>query len=53
MYSYSQLELYTDRFDPVPLDDGGRFLGRGGYGEVYLGNYNYTTRIVHSVADLR
>ena len=36
-YTYSELEIFTEDFNSEHLDSGGRFLGKGGYGEVYLG----------------
>ncbi|XP_067933289.1 interleukin-1 receptor-associated kinase 4-like [Watersipora subatra] len=42
-YSYADLEQFTDYFNRDPLENGGRFLGAGGYGEVYLGRIKTDT----------
>lgn len=37
VYSYEDLEQHTDMFNAEPLDIGGRLLGSGGYGKVFMG----------------
>ncbi|XP_067932620.1 interleukin-1 receptor-associated kinase 4-like [Watersipora subatra] len=44
-YSYAEVEQFTDLFNRVSLDDAGRFLGAGGYGEVYFGTIKTDTGI--------
>ena len=36
-FSYKFLQQVTDDFSSVPLSDGGRLLGEGGFGEVFKG----------------
>ncbi|XP_063921679.1 interleukin-1 receptor-associated kinase 4-like isoform X2 [Zophobas morio] len=35
-FTYAQLENATCKFDQIPLIEGGRFLGSGSFGQVYL-----------------
>ena len=55
-FTYEQLKVATDDFNTNPLKEGGRKLGEGGFGPVFLGRLMYTEvaiKILRSVPKVR
>ena len=40
-FQYSDLSNITQNFDGRPLSGQGRLIGKGGFGEVFLGKLNF------------
>lgn len=52
-FEISTLRQWTDNFNDAPLAKGGRFIGEGGFGKVYLGTFNTSILIVLTFCTLQ
>ncbi len=55
-FTYEELKVATDNFNTKPLNMGGRKLGEGGFGPVFLGRLKFTEvaiKILRNVPKVR